>query len=71
MDFKSFNMNNLADETLQALSFHISTTRYLKEGFPCFIDISDLELTAKPVVMDNPGQVVTDSEEEMVKKKNK
>lgn len=71
LNFKSFSMDDLADEILWALGFHISATWYLEEVSPYFTDVTDLELTAKPVVVDNPGQVVMDFEEEVVKKKNK
>ena len=55
MDFDSFNMDDIADKTLQALGFHIFATRYLEEGFPRFIDVTDLELNAEPAIVDNPG----------------
>ena len=71
LDFGGCSIDDIADKTLQALSFHISATRYLEEGSPRFTDVTDLELTAKLAVVDNPGWVVTDSEEEVVKKKNK
>lgn len=64
-------MDDLADETLQFLSFYIFATKYHKERTPRFTDITDLELTAEPVVVDNFGQVVTDFKEKVVKKKNK
>lgn len=71
MDFKGFSTVAIADKTLQALGFHISTTGYLKEGSPHFIVVTDLELIAERVVVDNLGQVITESEEEVVKNKNK
>ena len=64
-------MDDIKDETLLALGFHIFTTGYLEEGSLCFIDITNLELNAKLAVVDNSGQVVIDLEEEVVKKKNK
>ena len=64
-------MDDIGNETLWALGFHISATRYLKEGFPSFTNVTDLELITKPVVVDNPSQVVTESEKKVVKKKNK
>lgn len=70
-DFESFNSNDLADKTLQTLGFHISATRYLEEGSLYFTNITDLKLTVKPAVIDNPGWVITDSEKKVVKKKNK
>lgn len=71
MDFESFNTDDLADKTLRALGFHISTTGYLKETSPHFTDITDLELIAKSAVVENPSQVVTNLDKKMVKKKNK
>ena len=71
LDFRGCSTDDIADETLQALGFHISATGYFEEGSPRFTDVTDLELTAEPAVMNNPGQVVTDSEEKVVKKKNK
>lgn len=71
MNFESFSTDNIENETPQALGFYISATRYLEEGSSCFTDITDLELTTKPAMVDNLSQVVTDSEEEVVKKKNK
>lgn len=71
LDFGGFSTDDMADETLRALGIRISATGYLEEESPRFTDITELELTAKPAVMDNPGQIVMDSEEEMVKKKNK
>lgn len=71
LDFESFSTNAIADEIFQALSFYISTTGYLKKRSSRFINITDLELTAKSVVVDNPGQIVTDFEREVLKKKNK
>ena len=64
-------MDNIRDKTLRALGFYISATGYLEEESSRFTDVTDLELTTKPTVVDNPGQVVTDSEEKVVKKKNK
>ena len=63
-------MDNIKNKTLQALGFYISITRYLEEKSPYFTDITDLKLTAKPAVIDNLSQVVTDSKKEVVKKKN-
>ena len=71
LDFGGCSTDDIVDKTLRALGFHISATRYFEEGSPRFINVIDLELTTKPAVVDNPGQVVTDSEEEVVKKKNK
>lgn len=55
LDFQSFSTDAIADNTLRALSFHISTTRYLKEGSPHFTDVTHLVLTVKLVIVDNPG----------------
>ena len=63
-------MDDIEDKTLQALDFYISTTEYLKKRSSHFIDITDLELTAKLVIVDNPVQVIRNFEEEMVKMKN-
>ena len=71
MDFGDFSIDDIADKTLRALGFHIFATEYLEEVSPCFTDMTDLELSAKPAVVDNLGQVVTNSEEKVVKKKNK
>ena len=71
MNFESFSIDDLVDETLRALGFHISATEYLEERSSRFTEVIDLELTSKPAVVDNPGQIVTDSKEEVVKKKNK
>ena len=70
LDFGSFNIDDIANKTLQALGFHIFITKYLKKGSLCFTNVTDLELTAKPAVMDNFSQIVKDFEEEVVKKKN-
>lgn len=64
-------MNAIADEIFQTLGFYISATRYLEKKSLHFTDITDLELTTKLVMFGNLGQVVTDSKEEVVKKKNK
>ena len=64
-------MDDIADKTLQAHGFYISATGYLEKGSPRFIDVIDLMLNAKLTVMENPGLVITDSEEELIKKKNK
>ena len=71
MDFKGFSTDDIADKTLQTLCFHIFATGYLKKGFLHFTDITDLELTTEPAVIDNLSQVVTFSEEKVVKKQNK
>ena len=71
LDFGGCSTDDIADETFRALGFQISATGYLEEGFPRFTDVTDLELSAELAMVDNPGQVVTDSEEEVVKKKNK
>ena len=71
LNFDSFSTDDIADETLQALGFCISATGYLEEGSPYFIDVTDLELTTGLAVVDKAGQVVTNSQEEVVKKKNK
>ena len=71
LDFGGFSTDDIADKTLRAFGFHISAIRYLEKESLYFINITDLELTAKPAVVDNPSQVVTDFEEKMVKKKNK
>lgn len=71
LDFESFSIDVIANKTFQALGFYISATGYLEKGPPCFTDVTNLELTAKPVVVDNLGLVVTDSKEEVVKNKNK
>ena len=71
LDFGGCSRDDIADKTLQALGFHIFATGYFKERSPRFTDITDLELIAEPAMIDNPGQDVTDSEEKVVKKKNK
>lgn len=71
LDFDSFNIYDIADESFRALDFHISVTGYLEKTFPHFTDITDLKLNVEPTMVDNFGQVVTDSKEEVVKKKNK
>lgn len=71
MDFKSFNKNAIVNKTLWALGFHISTIRYLKKKFLHFIDINNLKLTAKLPIVNNFGQIVTNSKKTVVKKKNK
>ena len=71
LDFGGCSMDDIVDKTLRALGLYISVTRYLKKGSLRFIDVTDLELTTESAVVDNPSQVVTDSEEEVVKKKNK
>lgn len=71
MDFESFNTDDLANEIFQTLSFHISVTEYLKEKSLRFTNVTDLKLSVKPVVINNLGQVVIDSKEKVVEKKNK
>ena len=71
LDFNNFNTDDIADKTLQALGFHIFATRYLEKRSLCFTDVTDLKLNIEPAIIDNPGQVVTDSGEDVVKKKNK
>ena len=71
LDFDSFSTDNIADKTLQALGFHISAIGYLEKGFPRFTDITELELNTEPAVVNNLSQIVTNFEEEVVKKKNK
>ena len=63
-----FSINDIADKTLRAFGFRISVTGYLEEGSPHFTNVTDLELTAMPAVVNNPGWIVTDSKEEMVKR---
>lgn len=55
---------------LWTLGFHISTTGYLEEESLFFTDVTDLELTAKSAMVDNPGQVVTHFKDKVMKKKN-
>lgn len=64
-------MDNLTDKTFWAFSFHISTIGYLEKGFSCSINVTDMELTVEPTVINNPSQIVADFEKEIVKKKNK
>lgn len=71
LDFENFSTDNIADKILQALGFHIFAIEYLEEGSPYFINITDLNLTAEPTIIDNLGQVVINSKEKIVKKKNK
>ena len=71
LDFKSFSTNDIADKSFQALGFHISAIGYLKEGFSHFTNVTDLELTTELAMVDNFGQIVTDSEKELLNKKNK
>lgn len=61
MDFESLSIDDLADKTLQALGFHISATWYLKKESSRFIDDTDLELTTKLAMVDNPGPAIMDS----------
>ena len=68
MDFGGCSTDDIADKILRALGFHISAIGYLEEGSLRFTDVTNLELTAEPAVRDNPGQVVTDSGEKVVKK---
>ena len=70
-DFRGFSTDDIADKTLQALGFHISATGYLQKRFSYFINVTNLEFTIEPAVVNNSAQVVRDSEEEVVKKKNK
>lgn len=55
---------------LLKLGLHISVIDYFEKEAPFFIDITDTNLTID-VVENNPDKVITDSEEEVVKKKNK
>ena len=71
LDFESFSTDNIANETFWALGLYIFTIEYLKEGFLYFTDVTDLELNAKPIIIDNSDQVVIGSKKEVVKKKNK
>ena len=71
LDIKSFNIDDIADKTFRALEFHISTTGYLEKWSLCFTNVTDLELSVKPAVVDNLGEIITDFEEEIMKKKNK
>lgn len=71
MDFESFSTDDLADKTFQAFGFYISTIKYLEKESPLFTNVIDLELTVKPAMVHNSGQVVTGFKEKMVKKKNK
>ena len=71
LDYGGFSMDDIADKTLRALGFHLFAIEYLEEGSSRFTDVTDLELTAEPAVVDNPSQVVTDLEKEVLKKKNK
>lgn len=71
LDFESFSMDVIVNKIFQTLGFHISATWYLEEKSLYFIDIIDLKLAAEPFVIDNPGQIISYSKKEMVKKKNK
>ena len=71
LDFESFNTDKLANKILWAFGFHISATGYLEERFQYFTDVTNLKLTAEPTMVNNPGEIVLDSKEEVVKKKNK
>lgn len=48
----------------------MSATGYLEKGSLRFTNVINLELTAKPAVINNSGQIVMNFEEEVVKKKN-
>lgn len=62
-------MNTLLDNTFQALDFHLSPLGYFKERVPRFVNVNDnRDLMIEPV--DN-GQVITDSEDEKMRKQNK
>ena len=70
-NFDSFSTDDITEKTLQALGFHISATGYLEKRSLRFTDVTGLQLYAKLAVVDNPSQVVTNLEENMIKKKNK
>lgn len=68
-NFKSFSMDEIEDETLQAFGFYISITRYFEEWFLHFTNITDLELTIKAAIINNLIQIVINSKKEVIKKK--
>lgn len=55
LDFESFSKDAIANKTFQALELHIFTNKYLEKGFPRFTDVIDLELIAKPGMVNNSG----------------
>lgn len=75
-DFESFSIISIADETFFALYLHISTTGYLEDRASCFTDVTDVDAgldcrLSQQVVKNNCGQVVvTNFEEEVMKKRN-
>lgn len=71
LDFQSYITDAIINKILQALGFYIFATKYLEIGSLCFTDITFLELTTKPAIIENLDQVVTDFKKEVVKKKNK
>lgn len=69
-EVQSFSIVETVDKILQAFRFHIFATEYLEKRALYFTDIIDLsEFIAKPVI-NNLGQIVTNSKEEELKKKN-
>lgn len=76
-------MDSIADKTFFTLCFYNSTTEYFEDGTLHFPDITNLDdltlslnasLDCKPmskVVNNNCSQVVTNFEDEAIKKKNK
>ena len=60
-------METIPDATLQALGFHHSPLSYLEEEIPRFVDVIDKsELVIK---LEDNGQLITDSENEKVRKR--
>ena len=55
LDFDSFSMDDIADETFSALGFHTFATWYLEERSLHFTDVTDLELNVEPAIVDNLG----------------
>lgn len=63
-------MAKLANKTLQTFRFYISAIEYFNKNTSHFIYVIDMKLTAESI-MNNLNQVVTDSEEKKLRKKNK
>ena len=52
-------------------AIRLSRNRYLEKKFLPFTNVTNLKLTVKLAIVDNPGQVVMDFKEKTMKKKNK
>lgn len=69
--FESFNTAEISDKNFQALEFHSSTTGYVEKRAPRFTDVIHAPELIAELVVDNLCQVVTNSEEKELRKKNK